>query len=185
MKLDFSKARPPIRVNFRPCIYLRDRTHSYLWLRDIGEYGYFLTMDSGMIEVVKLEIINGSYRLYENKQSYWDLEPSQPYPLEKAVRMYFESTLNRTESAQEEMLNILGLSVPKRSVMRPQNKPTKPVVTTVVTGANKSLSELCHEVGISPSDARKKLRGKIEKPGSRWEWSNGEEISRVLSILRS
>ena len=48
-------------------VYMRDRTHTYLWLRDGRAYGYFLTMDTGSITVEKVDIITEYDRDEKNK----------------------------------------------------------------------------------------------------------------------
>lgn len=188
MKLDFTPVRKKITLDFRHRIFMRDRTHTYLWLRDGRSYGYFLTMDSGTIEVVKLEMANGTYRVYESGQKFWELEPfEKPYSFEKAVRMYWESTMGRTEKAEREMCDILGTE-PGRKAIRdmdtPQPKREKPAsAPKQPSGGAFSLAELCAEINMDPSDARKLLRGRVEKPGSKWEWPSKDAASGVRAIL--
>lgn len=187
MKLDFTPTRKKITIDFRQRIFMRDGTHTYLWLRDGRSYGYFLTMDTGSIEVVKLEMNHGIYRVYKSGQEYWDLEPfEEPYSFEKAVRMYWESTLGRSERAEREMCDILGTEPGCRAIRdmgTPQPKQEKPASAPKQPSGGFSLAELCAEINVSPSDARKLLRGRVEKPGSKWEWPNKEAAAGVRAIL--
>ena len=188
MKLDFTPTRQKLTLDFRCRIFMRDKTHTYLWLRDGRSYGYFLTMDSGTIEVAKLEMIDGTYRVHENGQKFWDLEPfNKPYSFEKAVRMYWESTMGRSEKAEQEMCSILGTE-PGRKSIRAMDTP-QPKAQAAASGPKKpsvggySLADLCAEINMDPSEARKKLRGRVEKPGSKWEWASKEATSHVRAIL--
>lgn len=188
MKLDFTPTRKKITIDFRHRIFMRNGTHTYLWLRDGRSYGYFLTMDTGSIEVAKLEMNHGTYRVYKSGQEYWDLEPfEKPYSFEKAVRMYWESTLDRSERAEREMCDILGTEPGLRAIRdmgTPQPKREKPASAPKQPSvAGFSLAELCAEINVSPSDARKLLRGRVEKPGSKWEWPNKEAAAGVRAIL--
>lgn len=198
------------KINFRPTVYMRDKTHTYLWIRDGRNYGLFLTMDSGTITVEKIPIevelirddrgnVTGeisTYRVYENKQEFWDLEPKD-YNFMKAVEKYHSSLLQRSRPAEREMRNFLGLAplndddavaIPDRQP-RPAktpsvalSKPPKPAKDPSAGGY--SLAQLCEELKLDPSEARKTLRTKkIEKPGARWEWANAEAAAAVRKAL--
>ena len=188
MKLDFTPTRKKITIDFRHRIFMRNGTHTYLWIRDGRSYGYFLTMDTGSIEVVKLEMNHGTYRVYKSGQEYWDLEPfEEPYSFEKAVRMYWESTLGRSERAEREMCDILGTEPGRRAIRdmgsTPQPKREKLASAPKQPSEGFSLVELCAEINVSPSDARKLLRGRVEKPGSKWEWPNKEAAAGARATL--
>jgi hypothetical protein len=46
-----------------------------------------------------------------------------------------------------------------------------------------TLAELCEELGIEARDARKKLRGKVEKPATGWSWP-ADEAAKVKAVLK-
>lgn len=46
-----------------------------------------------------------------------------------------------------------------------------------------SLKDICSELGIDPSKARRILRKKLDNQG-RWEWSDPEIIKKVKNILK-
>jgi len=176
-----------MELNFRPVVYMRDRTHTYLWLRDENGKGVFLTMESGVIEVVKLNLADEAYHVI-HADVHWQLTP-HPYDPILAFKKYHDSLLVKSEQATEELAAILSLE--------PGPKPTKKVVEKLAnpTTFNKakkerisggySLAELCKELGIDPSEARKALRNKkVEKPSGKWEWPNREAAEAVRKALK-
>lgn len=144
-------------------VYMRDRTHTYLWLRDGHKYGYFLTMDSGTIEVARVDMVTeviepevkadkkakiaakpavtkDVYRVWADRETTWDLVP-HAYDFKKAVEKYHTSLLGRTAAAEREMRAILGLAQLDADVADDTviGEPPKPVAGT--TGAVKGLRE--------------------------------------------
>lgn len=228
LALDFSSKPAPkakktagkqgtVKVDFRPMVFMRDRTHTYLWLRDGYKYGHFLTMDSGSIAVVSVDIVqvvdepeikadkkagikakpavtHDAYRVYEDREHFWDLTPHK-YDLLKAVRSYHESTLRRTPEAEREMRQLLGipLDAPADARVTGQGEIDKqpraerkrePKAEKAPAGY--TLQELCAELKLDPTEARKALRAaKVEKPGGRWEWPNAEAAAKVRSVLEA
>lgn len=178
MILDFTPWSQRLIIDFTPPLprcYLREKTHTYIWLRDKAQVGTFLTMESGIIEVVKVPLVDGKYRVMRSKDGL--LEPIN-YDLRKAIEVYAGSTLEKTPAAQREIARIMGEEVDEE----PEESPPEPRTATK-TGSAVSLAELCAELGLEPTVARKKLRGKIEKPGARWEWTDETEIERVRGYL--
>lgn len=192
-----------MKINFRPTVYMRNKTHTYLWIRDGRNYGLFLTMDSGDISLEKVPREDGPdgpvYRVYESKQEVWELEATA-YDFLKAVTKYHSSLLQRSRSAEREMRNLLGLPPlgdnedlsppdrpdrPKKDPSGASGKPAKVVRPVKEPSAGGySLAQLCSDLKIDPSEARKTLRSKkIEKPGARWEWANAEAASGVRKAL--
>lgn len=182
LKLNFAP-RSPLTIDFSPPVprcYVRDKTHTYIWLRDKGHMGIFLTLEPGTIEVVKVRLEDGVYRVNGMKED--KLVPIQ-YELLAAIRIYHESTLSKSPAAQREIANLLGLDASDIPDDIPEPAKEKKAPTTKSTGTMFSLSDLCAELGIEPSVARKKLRGKVEKPGGRWEWATQEELDNVKGYL--
>lgn len=71
-------------------------------------------------------------------------------------------------------------------------KPTKPKSTRSVRSNNNgndmegpvTLGRLAEEAGIEAKKARQILRGKIDKPGTKWEWPEGhKDIEKVRGLL--
>lgn len=46
-----------------------------------------------------------------------------------------------------------------------------------------TLAEICEELKIEPRDARKTLRGKVEKPDAGWAW-DAAEAKKIKAILK-
>jgi len=184
LKLNFA-VRNPLVLDFSPPVprcYVRDKTHTYIWLRDLKNVGLFLTMDSGSIEVVKARLEEGKYRVNGHKEDL--LIPIQ-YDLLEAIKIYHFSTLEKSVSAKKEIGQLLGLDTsglkdPAESSEKKQ--PEKPSKELRKNG-DFTLAGLCAELGIEPSVARKKLRGKVDKPGSRWEWATQAELDVVRGHL--
>lgn len=200
IKLNF---KPKVlHLGFRPMVYMRDKTHTYLWVRDEEDIGYFLTMDTGSITLERIDLVtvyerdernriishSRVYRVYENKELYEDLVPYEYNPM-VAVQKYHESLLARTPEAEREMLRILEID-PKEArkeiaarVTSPE--PARPPKAAPRSpGAVYSLSDLCSELKMDPSEARKILRSqKVQKPGSRWDWPNREAAASVRAAL--
>lgn len=207
MKIDFTP-RKSLRLQFPNHIYMRDKTHSYLWLHDLtlprGVVGRFLTMDSGAIEIVSLEKIDGTYQVEESGQRSWDLAPAMwGYSFVAAVRKYWESTVERSEEAEVTMCDILGVELGSRpTTYRTTTTAPKKRTFTVDAPAGKkarapkaakapkaaagySLTELCQELKLDPAEARKQLRGVIEKPGGKWEWPTKEAAAEARKVLEA
>lgn len=157
--------------------FMRAKTHSYLRISQDEFSGRFLTMDSGQIDVVTLERIDGVF--------WVDHEELTPYPYDvvKAARVYMDSTLTKTTEAQYELEALLG-DTPR---VTPQPAAPKPAKTVpVAKGGGYSLADLCKEAGIDPGEARQRLRkAKVQKPGGRWEWPSAEAAKPLLVHLRS
>lgn len=195
-------------LTFRPCVYMRDRTHSYLWIRDEHSIGIFLTMDTGNITVAKVEILNPeaggdpAYRVYEDRENFWDLTPMPGYNPMKAIQKYHESLLDRSSAAERIMRKLLDLpplegeeEAEDPITPGPRTKPTrkerkaaqaasggKPAKSS--GGGGYSLATLCEELKMDPAEARKILRNKkIEKPGGKWEWPNAAAAASVRTAL--
>lgn len=46
-----------------------------------------------------------------------------------------------------------------------------------------SIGEICESIGMNPRDARKILRGKVEKPDVGWAWPKGE-VDAIKKVLK-
>lgn len=177
-----------MNLDFHQRTYMRDGTHSYLWLRDEEFEGVFLTMDSGEIEVVKVPRDGeGQYRVAWGAGKVSVLTPYEPDNFERALWIYARSTLSKSEDAQHELSSWLGGNVPKpprrklkRAATESAPKSPRPSVAT----GGLSLQDICQELGIEPSEARKALRKQFQKPGSSWAWATREAAEPVINFLR-
>jgi len=173
-----------MKLDFRPRVYMRQRTHTYLFLRDGRSYGYFLTMESGSIEIVKLERQdNQGYQVRDYKGDMWDLVPLLG-DFERAIRNYHESKLSRSIKADREIRTILGLELPKEeSAGGAEEAQTRAPKDSPSQKGSITLTQLCEGLKIEPGIARKILRGKMEKPGASWSWPNREATTAVVKLL--
>src|SRR6185369_7999435 len=133
------------------------------------------------------------YRLYEDKEHFWDLVPFR-YDLVKAAGIFHSSHLGRTAAAEREMRSILGLEPLPDSVTDEDLEPDTPnpapkATKKVPNGPAKAsggytLQAPCLELKLDPTEARKTLRSKkVEKPGGRWEWPSSTAAAAVRAIL--
>ncbi len=205
MKLDFSQPKKSgkLKLDFHPQVYMRHKTHTYLWLRDGRAFGHFLTMDSGTIEVVKVpfetiverdektkKVIREVqvYTIQESRDQAYELTVHH-YDFLKAVEKYHSSQLGRSNAAEREMRAILGLEplavtdTEDIGTAQPQaQRPAKDRKEAAAGGY--SLATLCQELKMDPAEARKILRSKkIEKPGGKWEWPTAEAAASIRTAL--
>ena len=186
MRIDFTP-RPRIRLDFTPRVFLKSRTHSYLLIRKGRAYGYFLTIEGGAVEVVKVpwneergcytvvKRNEGEVRDKEQRILSWDLEPYN-YSFEKALGIYRRSTLEKTVKADREIRVLEG------TYEQPAIVPHQSEALESPKGSF-SLTELCTELGIDPGAARRTLRGRVDRPGGKWEWPTRSAANQVIAIL--
>ena len=184
LKLNF---KPKLVLDFSPArCYMRERTHSYLWLREEFGEGVFLTLESGQVDLARASLVDGKYYI----RLAGELEELVPiaYDFKQALEKYWESPLTKSPEAEAELATLLGRA-PRKAVMATA-KPKKVSVVKPVSGspqvAGYTLTELCGELKLDPSDARKAIRDKVKKPGSRWEWVSKDcpEVLEVRAILK-
>lgn len=180
--IDFS---PRISVDMTQYVWVRDITHSYIWLRDNPDgTGSFLTLEDGSIQMVRL-FKEGNTYLPRNR--YWKLEPHGPYLAQRALHIYRNSTLLRTPSVDLEMDQLLERLGPWRPpAAKPQPPITKPVPAPSALGTY-TLGQLCQELNKKAPEARAALRkANVKKPGGAWVWANREAVDpKVVKIIKS
>jgi len=173
--IDFTVPRILV-IDFSPRVFLRARTHAYLLIREVNGRGQFLTLESGSIEVINVTKEEDGFRVYTHSDGESDkayighlLAPYR-YDFMKAIRSLHEGTLGRSALADRELRNILGL---------------KPSETKLEAGTACSLADICIELSVDPTEARKLLRTSgVEKPGARWEWELPSDVNEIRELLR-
>lgn len=173
-----------MKLDFSSHVYLRNRTHAYLKVQDNPNgSGSFLTMETGKIEITTVGKEENTYVVHMDGVN-WPLA-IYPYDFMKALEKFESSTLDRSAKAEAVMKalrtggplpHISGRRIKKKKTRTAQKKPSP-------TGQEITLAEICEELGTTPGEARKRLRGKVEKPGSRWVWSSRESASAVFEVL--
>lgn len=185
MRINFKPQK--LAVDFSPKVFMRDKTHTYLFLREKKGKGCFLTMEEGIIDVVKIPLEDGEYRVWQRNEGqygkevqtfYYPLVPFD-YDFMKAVHTYWNSTIEKSVSADRELRALLGLG---SAAVEPEaggtRKPADP-------NRGVSLADLCIELNIEPGQARKILRSRgIEKPSDgRWQWQVPSAVDEIREIL--
>lgn len=200
MRIDFTplEHKGPLVIDFTPRIFLC-KTHSYILVKTGTKYGHFLTMESGSIELVKLEM-GADGRFYFRKRNEGEVGdktqafveyPLVPYhktSMESALKVYLTSPLNRTVKAARALAELTGgvlppeeQETPARAKRKPKSGDSRPHTTL----PGYTLHELCEELGIDPTEARAELRAKgVKKPGSKWSWENREQAKEAIKALK-
>lgn len=66
----------------------------------------------------------------------------------------------------------------------PTPKGTPKEDTPAAAGEGYTIQELCKEIGIEPTEARKILRAqKVQKPGGRWAWADKKAAAPIKKII--
>jgi len=186
MRINFGRK---VHLDFTPRVFLC-RTHSYILVRRGTKWGYFLTMEPGSIELVKLHLTDDGGYLFTkrnegegSKEQTWLEYPLSPYPkcsLEKALKLYRDSCLAKSVKAQRALTELSGMGTP-------EPEPEKPRATPVRSPEGAfTLQDLCDELKMDSGKARARLRAQgIFKPGARWEWASRGQAKKVEQALRS
>lgn len=171
--------------------YLLNKCHGYLWVRDSKSYGLFLTItEDSIIDLVKVTRVDSEYRVYYSTDKY-DLLIGYPYDFYNGIRIYSESTLEKSPRAEPEISRFLSVKRAHPGVPHGvnRNRPnlisnTPPSYTKTPTDSGKiiALSELCTDLGISETVARSILRKTTAKPAGGWKWKKSE-IDLIRSVL--
>lgn len=65
------------------------------------------------------------------------------------------------------------------------NKKGKKVKSPREPQSTTSLKDICEELKVTPSTARRVLRKEgIEKPGNSWTWSSPQEVAKIKGLLK-
>ena len=154
-----------MEIDFTPWVFLDKERRSYIRVRTGPKFHVFLTMAEGFIDCVKMGI---------HSEQFAALIPQPTYDYQKALRIYIESTLNRTPRAVQEMTLLLDGSpdTPRRKIVAPE-----------CAEGEYTLEQLASEFNITPQVARKTLRKRMEKPAGRWVWPTPEAASLARNIL--
>ena len=177
MKVDFT---------ISPWVYLDRERRSFIRIRS-AEVGlakarrwchWFLTIESGMIDVAKIE---------ETSQRFSELKPQPDYDRRKALQHYLGSTLGRTPIAEREIALLLNGPMPgctSRKIVAPEMDDSPPLPgKSSASGDGFTVADLAAEFGIEPGHARKILRRRMSKPGGRWEWPTPAAARDARAIL--
>ncbi len=102
--------------------------------------------------------------------NFWPL----PYPHE-VDELARQARIKRLES--------MAPSPIQRLSSQPTVVPHQPAPAPVAMGREISLADLCKELGVEPSVARRVLRKKMARPDGRWVFS-GAEVEQARTILK-
>ncbi len=129
------------------------------------DLGWYTTEDGGMM----FKLGGDVHGLLNEDHSENEWRPVQPELNDLLRAGGREAILNKAEEPENKT------RVPKKNQPRGAVKASRAGLTT--------LAELCAEIGIEPRDARKKLRGKVDKPDAGWCWPD-DEVDAVRSALK-
>jgi hypothetical protein len=172
MLIDFTTKPKTLKVDFTPLVYMQEKTHSYLLVDSTKNHESFLRLGNGCVEIVKMG---------KTSEARASLVPYN-YDFVRAANIFYQSPLSRSSRVERILREILGISTTdivddgEEEVIEKDN-------ATGTSSEVYTLAELCSELNMEPSAARKALRGKIEKPGFGWKWPNREAANLVRAIL--
>lgn len=136
--------------------------------REYGEStepGWYITDD----ELLEFKLEGDVDGLLDEDEVDWEI----PLPDSNQLRIAAGLTVVKTQAEEAE-----DEEKPKRvTTRRPAGAP--PVSREGLI----TLAEICAELKIEPRDARKTLRGKVEKPEAGWAWP-ADEAKKVKAILK-
>lgn len=73
----------------------------------------------------------------------------------------------------------------KSSNKKSSNKKSSKKENSEETKATTTLKDICGELGITPSAARRILRKEgVEKPGNSWSWTSPTDIAKIKGLLK-
>lgn len=73
----------------------------------------------------------------------------------------------------------------KSSNEKPSNKKPSKKENSEEIKATTTLKDICEELGITPSAARRILRKEgVEKPGNSWSWTSPTDIAKIKGLLK-
>lgn len=171
IRVEFPKK---IQVAFYPLIYVDRHRHTYLLVYKGSRYNYYLTMVTGVIELVKLGVTS------ETVLS--ELTPIKG-SLTLAAKTYSASYLTKTDEAVKTLDNILN----GRECLLPNWVKAPEQLTNedrLKLKANAiPLSTICKELRLTESSCRQYLKSQGLRPeGKRWQWPKAD-AARIKELL--
>lgn len=150
-------------------------------------------------EVIAETVILKNREGIERRIGY-DLFKSQ-YQLSEGHLSHQKTPGGARELAQEVLTECLEITQgkktkPKKSSRRgeeakpkskksPNKKPSSKKENSEETKATTTLKDICGELGITPSAARRILRKEgVEKPGNSWSWTSPTDIAKIKGLLK-
>lgn len=130
----------------------------------------------GNIKEVSHKVFKSDYKLVEGEMTPSELIP-QPVAELKEVKVRVGEILREMEPKEPELTKV---KIPSE-VNKKQKVNKKQEVNTKAPGGTK-LKDICQELSIDPSKARKVLRSKGF--GSPYEWHNKPEIEKIKNLLK-
>jgi hypothetical protein len=137
----------------------------------IGDRIHLINLRTGELKVLPYPLFKKLYTLTDEEPQIPEFQVNLSVEVDEASTMAKEVSYEATKIKKRNRVRIPS--------ERPKKK-TKPNRGSIIT-----LKELCTELGLEPSKARKLLRkANIEKPGASWEWNNKEDIQRIKTLLK-
>jgi hypothetical protein len=178
-------------VDFQSLVFLRrpqkifePKMATYLKVAGTEKYNYFVTMESGRIEVVRTK---------KSSQLMNELKPYNKYSLKHAAHIYLTSTLEKSEKAERMLKAILrNKDLTRTNFLEGPDKDRieKPTKTERLTEkANEvTLEQICQDIRLDPKKVRALFREhNVPKPGNRWTWekSNRDNVIKQIKSMMS
>jgi hypothetical protein len=165
----------------RPRSVMSPKNSTYLLVGEGPRYKHFLSMESGIIDVIRVPKMG---KLVE------ELKPYNKYSLKHAAEVYAGTTLQKSSLARRILRNIMNNRDDSRVNFLPveehakAEKPTKQ--ERIADKANEiTLEQICKEMKLDPKFIRGLFReNDVKKPSNRWTWPKGER-EKIVKLIKS
>ncbi len=165
----------------------RHMRYSYLYVGETDRYKYFLTLQSGTIDLER----HGQDSEFVKKE----IVPYSRCSLKHAAKIYSTSTLGRTDKAAAVISAILKSKDSETRFIAPQvgksgeRERLSKQERSQLRANTLSLKQLAAQVGITSQHLRSLLRrSNLEKPGGRWAWPKSQSpalIKQIKNLMKS
>lgn len=173
MLIDFTPPTPKLSLDFTDRVFMYEKTHSYILVESTKNHETFLRLGNGVIEAIKMG---------KASKTREELVPHK-YDFYKAAKIFYASPLGRSSRIERILRDILGISTLDVVDDGEEGVIEDGAPVPEKQGAAYTLADLCQEIKMDPAQARKLLRGRIQKPDGGWRWATREEASMVRAIL--
>ena len=175
-------------IKFQSRVFLRrpqktfaHKNSTYLLVGEGERYNHYLTMESGVIDVV---------RSGKSSALTSELVPYNKYSLKHAAEVYANTTLEKSAKARKILRAIMANKDDSRTNFLPLSehgkaeKPTR--VERMQDRANEvTLEQICKEMSLDPKRVRAFFRDNdIKKPGNRWTWPKLDK-DKIVKLIKS
>jgi predicted DNA-binding ArsR family transcriptional regulator len=157
----------------------------------MGEKVHLRSFLTGKDKKVDYNLFKSDYRLAEDNEEVLPIIPNPLDEIQEAKERATEVMREAEESMKKPETTIIRIDFTEKKEKQPKEKkestkePKEPKAKKVSTGTATSLKDICDELKVDPTKARRILRkSDIEKPGGSWEWEDPQVIAKIKALLK-